>query len=85
MQAAHAALEHAYIFGRPKDVHPSYVHLSVPDKEHLIKLETKLQNLGIECSEFHEPYKDWGLTAIAVLLTESERHLLSNLPLWRIS
>lgn len=84
MQAAHAAIEHAYLFGRPDDHHPSYIHLTARDPSQLESFRTRLQDAGIETAEFHEPYKDWGLTAIACLLTEDDRHLLRGLPLWRL-
>lgn len=84
MQAAHAAIEHAYSFGRPADHHPSYIHLTVRDQTALIKLRARLQSAGIGTSEFHEPYQDWGLTAIACCLAEEHRHLLKGLPLWRL-
>ena len=84
MQAAHAAIEHAYAFGRPADHHPSYIHLTIRDKHRLEKLRCELHDAGIRTAEFHEPYKDWGLTALAVLLIEDQRHLLKGLQLWRL-
>lgn len=83
IQAGHAAIEYAYLFGRPADHHPSYINLTVKDKNHLATLKFKLHANGICTSEFHEPYMEWGLTAIACNLTEDQRHLLSGLPLWR--
>lgn len=84
MQAAHAAIEHAYLYGRPADHHPSYIHLTVRDKHALEKLRSALEYAGIATSEFSEPYKDWGLTAIACLLTEDQRALLKGLQLWKL-
>jgi hypothetical protein len=84
VQAAHAAIEHAYLYGRPADQHPSYIHLTARDHSQLELFRARLQDAGIGTSEFHEPYKDWGLTAIACLLTEDDRHLLRGLPLWRL-
>ncbi len=84
MQAAHAAIEHAYQYGRPSDFHPSYIHLTVRDQLQLTALRASLQGLGIETAEFHEPYQDWGLTAIACILTEEQRPLLKGLQLWRL-
>jgi hypothetical protein len=84
IQAAHAAIEYAYLYGRPNDHHPSYIHLTARDKSHLEQLRARLQDVGIGTAEFQEPYKDWGLTAIACLLTEDDRHLLRGLPLWRL-
>lgn len=84
MQAAHAAIEHAYQYGRPSDFHPSYIHLTVRDQQQLIALRARLQDLGIGTAEFHEPYQEWGLTAIACILTEEQRPLLKGLQLWRL-
>ena len=85
VQAAHAAIEYAYEFGRPKDYHPSYIHLVVRDKEQLESLRHELNLKDIPTSEFHEPYKNWGLTAIACLLNENQRDHLSSLKLWRVT
>lgn len=84
MQAAHAAIEHAYLHGRPVDRHPSYIHLTARDLSQLESLRARLQDVGIKTAEFHEPYKDWGLTAISCILHEEDRHLLRGLPLWRL-
>ena len=83
MQAAHAAIEHAYQHGRPADHHPSYIHLTIRDKRRLEQLRACLQAAGHGTAEFHEPYQDWGLTAISTCLREEDRHLLHGLPLWR--
>jgi hypothetical protein len=84
VQAAHAAIEHAYLFGRPADQHPSYIHLTARELSQLESFRARLQDAGIKTAEFHEPYKDWGLTAISCILTEDDRHLLRGLPLWRL-
>jgi hypothetical protein len=60
------------------------VHLTIRDKSRLEKLREKLNELNIPTSEFHEPYQDWGLTAISCLLTEEQRHHLSDLQLWSV-
>lgn len=84
IQAGHAALEHAYQHGRPSDHHPSYIHLTARDQAHLRALQDTLDQAGIAHTHFHEPYQDWGLTAIACLLTEAQRSLLKGLPLWKL-
>lgn len=84
IQAAHAGIEHAYLYGRPADQsHPSYIHLTIPNKVQLEQLREELNSSGILTSEFHEPYQNWGLTAIACLLTESQRKMMSHLKLWK--
>lgn len=64
--------------------HPSYIHLTARDLSQLESFRTRLHAAGIQTAEFHEPYQDWGLTAIACLLTEDDRQLLRGLPLWRL-
>lgn len=84
VQAAHAAMEHAYQNGRPADHHPSYVHVTVKDKQQLLHYLSILQQEDISSSEFHEPYEDWGLTAISCCITQDHRHLFKGLPLWKV-
>lgn len=85
IQAAHAGIEHAYLYGRPADRHPSFIHLTIKNQAHLERFRDELNANNIPTSEFHEPYQNWGLTAIACLLTESQRKLMSHLRLWRAS
>ena len=84
VQATHAALEHAFVHGRPPTGHPALVVLTVKNQEQLQDLRYFLKQKGIQISDFHESYKNWGLTALACLLKEEERSLLSDLPLWKI-
>ena len=84
IQAGHAALEHAYLYGRPSDQHPSLIHLTIHDKSELEFLRASLHEAGIQTAEFHEPYKNWGLTAIACILDEDTRYLTRGYPLWRL-
>lgn len=84
IQAGHAAIEYAYRFGRPADHHPSYIHITAPNKQELESLRSRLNEAGIATAEFDEPYKDWGLTAIACILDEDTRSLLRGCPLWRL-
>ncbi len=77
-------MEHAYTYGRPPDVHPSYIHLTIRDQRQLEMLRARLHEAGIATAEFHEPYQDWGLTAIACCLNESQRQLMKGLQLWRL-
>lgn len=84
IQAAHAGIEFARLFMTKDTIHPSYIHLTVRDKQELEKLRARLRTTGINTSEFHEPYQDWGLTAIACCVDESQRHLLKGIQLWRL-
>lgn len=65
-------------------MHPSLIHLTARDQAQLLTLKSNLEALGHSTTEFHEPYKDWGLTAIACLLTEEQRHHLKGLQLWKL-
>lgn len=65
-------------------MHPSYIHLTCRNQQELTELRARLHERGIRTAEFHEPYKDWGLTAISCCLTEEQRHLLHGFPLWRL-
>lgn len=78
----HAALEYAYTHGRPGCHHPSIVHASVPAKQDLLRLRARLDSAGIVTTEFIEPYRSMGLTAIAFMLPESQRAIVAHLPLW---
>ena len=82
IQATHAGIEYARIYGL--ESHPSYIHLSIRDKQKLEQLRSALEAAGIPTAEFHEPYQDWGLTAISCLLTEADRHHLRGLQLWKL-
>lgn len=84
VQAAHAAIEHAYQYGRPVDHHPSYIHLTIRNKAQLEQLRAVLHSQDIQTAEFSEPYMDWGLTAISCILTEDKRRLLKGLQLWKL-
>ena len=84
VQAAHAGIEFARLFMTESTIHPSYIHLTVRDQQQLEKLRARLQSAGQNTAEFHEPYQNWGLTAIACCLDESHRYLTKGLPLWRL-
>jgi hypothetical protein len=84
VQAAHAAIEYARLFMGSETDHPSYIHLTVRDRADLIRVRSLLSDAGPGTAEFHEPHDGWGLTAVAVLLGEGQRHLLRGLPLWRL-
>ena len=77
-------MEYCYQFGRSEDFHPSYIHLTVKDKDALLSLKDELNAQGIQTAEFHEPYSNWGLTSISCCLPESKRKMLSHLKLWSI-
>lgn len=76
-------MEHCYQYGRTPDQHPSYIHLTCKDKSYLQEFKAYLHSQGIATSEFHEPYSNWGLTAIACAIPEDKRHLFAHLKLWR--
>lgn len=82
IQAAHAGIEYARLFTINSS--PSYINLTARDKHELESIRARLHEAGFSTSEFHEPYKNWGLTSIACLLSEEDRHLLHGFPLWRL-
>jgi len=84
VQAAHAGIEYARLFMSNETSHPSYIHLTARSQAQLISLRQKLQDLGHSTAEFHEPYMDWGLTAISTCLSEEHRSLLKGFQLWRL-
>lgn len=84
VQGSHAALEYAYQFGRPFDHHPTYIQLTIRDKQKLEQFRDVLNSVGIKTAEFHEPYMNWGLTAISCNITEEQRHLFKQLKLWKL-
>jgi len=82
IQATHAALNLAYATGPPDSGHPSLVHLVAENTGSLVRLHSELEAEGVVVCSFNEPYRDWGLTAIACYLGKTQRQLLSHLPLW---
>lgn len=84
IQATHAAIEYARLFMTSESIHPSYIHLTTHDKFELESIRARLHSAGLSTAEFFEPYKDWGLTAIACTLDEDTRYLLRGFPLWRL-
>lgn len=80
IQATHAAIELTKLVDLEK---PSLVHVTCRDGPDLLSIANHLRQNNIAVSEFEEPYKNWGLTAIACLLTPPQRSLLSHLPLWK--
>ncbi len=84
VQAMHAAMEHAYNYGVPKQGHPSLVHLTVPNAEELRSLLVSLQGKDLPVSSFIETFSNWGLTAIACHANSQQaRDLFASLPLWK--
>lgn len=82
IQAAHSGIQYARIYSL--ETSPSYIHLTVKNQRQLEHLRARLNLAGIRTAEFHEPYQDWGLTAISCLLTEADRHHLRGLQLWKL-
>lgn len=84
VQAAHAGIEFARLFMTEETIHPSYIHVTVRDQQQLEKLRARLQSAGVNTAEFHEPYQNWGLTAISCCIPEEQRYLTKGLQLWRL-
>jgi hypothetical protein len=84
IQCAHA--QHAYCRIYPdclSSEHPNFVWLTVENKKELIYLYSILSSRGIQVVEFIDPdYRGFDPSAIACILTQEQRYLLSFLPLW---
>jgi hypothetical protein len=84
IQSAHAQLEFVRSGGLLPEEHPSFVWLTVEDKWELLQLATVLSSHDIDVQEFHDlDYKGYDPSAIACLVEEKKRYLLSHLPLWK--
>jgi hypothetical protein len=84
IQSAHAQLEFVRQGGDSPGEHPPFVWLTVEDKWELLQLATVIRSHGINVQEFHDPdYKGYDPSAIACLVNEEKRYLLSHLPLWK--
>lgn len=84
IQSAHAQLEFARLHPQVFiEDHPPFVWLSVIDQIDLLMVKTILVSHGIDVAEFHDKdYKDYNPSAIAFVLPEEKRYLVSKLPLW---
>jgi hypothetical protein len=60
------------------------VHVTCRDGPELRSTKEMLEKEGIQTFFFWETYEHFfGINAISCLLTPSQRHLLSHLPLWK--
>lgn len=87
IQAAHAQLELSRIYPSSlSEEHPPFVWLTAKDRWELLQISAVLESHGITVVEFHDPdYPGYDPSAIACLLREENRYLLSEFPLWRTS
>lgn len=70
--------------GPSPDGHPSIIFLSTKSKDELQEALAYTNSTGLRTFEFHEPYKNWGLTAFATQpIPQDQRHLFSKFNLWR--
>lgn len=85
IQSAHAQLSFAKSAPHlVPDEHPSFVWLTVENKADLLQLCAVLDSFNVTISVFHDyDYKGYDPSAIACMLSEDERFLLSHLPLWK--
>jgi len=82
IQSAHAQLEYMRIWGSLRE-HPTFVWLTVSSKIELLIIQTLLEGKGIKVCAFTDPdYEGYQTSAISCLLSEDQRHLLSDLKLW---
>jgi len=86
IQSAHAQLEYIRQHSPVFDEHPTFIFLSAKDASELAVTYFILYFSGIKVQHFNDPDYDWGqLTAIAAVVSEEDRHLLRNLPLWKVT
>ena len=84
IQSAHAQLEYCRLRGVPEGEHPSFVWLTVQERWHLMDLLLSLEYHSVPVVKFYDPdYKGYDPSAIACLVNEEKRYLLSHLPLWK--
>lgn len=84
IQSAHAQLSFAKSAPHlVPDEHPPFVWLTVENKAELLQVCSVLDSFNITISVFHDPdYEGYDPSAIACVLREDERFLLSHLRLW---
>lgn len=83
IQSAHAQLEFARLYPEVlAEEHPPFVWLSVFNQIDLLVLKSMLRSENVTVAEFHDPdYQGYNPSAIACLLPEEKRYLLSGLDL----
>jgi hypothetical protein len=86
IQSGHAQLEYCRNFGVPEGEHPNFVWLTVEGKRELLNLASVLGSFGVKVGMFIDPdYPGYDPSALACILTNEQRFLLSDLPLWKCS
>lgn len=84
IQCAHAQHEYCRIY--PDSLsgeHPNFVWLTVENKKELLYLYSILSAHNVRTVEFTDPdYYGFDPSAISCFLDDSQRYLLSFLPLW---
>lgn len=84
IQCAHSQHEYCRIYpdSLSRD-HPNFVWLTVENKKELLHLSSMMIAHGVAVTEFTDPdYYGFDPSSIACLLEDSQRYLLSYLPLW---
>jgi len=83
IQAAHAQLEYFRTCGNSNMEHPTFVWLTVENRRELLTLHSVLKSFSVVVVPWSDPdYEGYEMSAISCLLTEEQRFLLSDLPLW---
>lgn len=83
IQSAHAQVEYTRFASDKVDENTVFVWLTVEGKTQLFDVISRLSVNEVDVSVYIDPdYKDYDPSAIACLLTEHQRFLLSDLPLW---
>lgn len=86
IQAAHAVVEYIRCQNPDLPEHPTFIFLTAADTKELVSVYCNLKACGIKVQSFSDPDFDWGnFTAVAALVPEDQRFLLSGYPLWKAS
>jgi hypothetical protein len=84
IQAAHAQVEYTRTRSDKVPEGVIFVWLTVEDKTELFNLISRLSVNDVDTSVYVDPdYEGYNPSALACLLTEHQRFLLSDLPLWK--
>lgn len=85
IQAAHAQFEFVrQIQSILLADHPPFVWLEVGSQIDLLLVAAMLKTAEVKVVQFHDPdYPGYNPSAIACVLPEEKRYLLSSLPLWK--
>lgn len=84
IQAAHAQLEYVRTKKMTEGEHPTFVWLTVENRRELMQLAATLKSFGVFVVAWSdEDYAGYEVSAISCALTNENKFLLRDLPLWQ--